>query len=1059
MSNGVKTVRRTSASALAFLAFFGGLVALTGLFGTPVHAVVGTNEQINFQGRLFNAQGAVVPDGYYNIQFKIYQDGDGQAVGNPSGTLKWTESFLNNNGKGVLVKNGYMSVELGSVNPFGSQVDWNQSVLWLSMNIGSTNASCASFASCTPDGEMTPMKRLSSTPYAMNAGKLGGLTSAGFIQNTTTAQTANFTITGNGSAAILTGTTSVLSPVIDSASSGPLDIGTTTASSVTVGKSSGATTLASASLTVGTAATPTVIQAAAQTTTNAAGSELTVQGASGNGTGTGGTVTIRGGSGGSMNANGGNLMLSGGSGSGTGSNGLVILTTPTFQTTANDANCYTGGALVAVSCTFTAASVNNNAGVVVGFSTEGQTATLPAPSITTAGRIVYITAANGSKDFTISVNAGGVGNLVAMRQNTSATMVWSGTAWTAAGASSSTTLQAAYDNTLTSAGSAELLVSNGANANGLTIRDSSVNPVNGTLLEVQNSSAANLFSINSNVTEYASNAGAETAGTTPTAFPPNTWQPTSVSSTVTRHITAGDYIATGQASVKVDTTATDNAGVKNTLSSALTANTTYNVSFTTRLQSGTLTNMNVYYSMDGSSVATACTTAATAATVVWSKVNCTFTTPVSGITAGNAIYIRQGIGAVARTFFIDNLSVTVAADYNFASDGSVSDGLNFTTNWSTAGIGTVNVSRNTSDGYNASDSAQAQVTTSTANAGLRNRLGSNPLPSTLYRVTAYAKTTSTFSDFKVRYSRNNGTNYVDCVDYNTQVLSTTEWVKVTCYIQTDSLAATSPYIYFVQSAAATRTFMVDAVSMTLAGNATPNVQIGGGVNGGPTTLLTLDKGAAAPVASDNEALLGSMYYDTTLGKLQCYEADGWGGCGSSPDTVVTISPEYTNAVLHGTGVGTMVSDLCSDTLDINDGSSSQPTICGPNETYNFYKWTSPQATAQPYSIYVTYQLPSNFSSFASGKTSIMGRTDSTNSTVNYQVYRNAPGSGMTACGSPVTVSSGSVSTWRTGTASGAADPSTCSFAAGNSIVFKINVTASQNASAYVGNLNFTFNNR
>src|SRR5690606_5609948 len=144
------------------------------------------------------------------------------------------------------------------------------------------------------------------------------------------------------------------------------------------------------------------------------------------------------------------------------------------------------------------------------------------------------------------------------------------------------------------------------------------------------------------------------------------------------------------------------------------------------------------------------------------------------------------------------------------------------------------------------------------------------------------------------------------------------------------------------------------------------------VNGGPTTLFTLDRGASAPIASDNDALLGSMYYDTTLGKLQCYEADGWGSCASSPGNVITISPEYTTAVMHGTGVGTMISDICSDTLNINDGSSSQPTVCGTNETYNFYKWTSPQASAQTYSIYVTYQLPGSFKEFVSGQTAIMG---------------------------------------------------------------------------------------
>jgi hypothetical protein len=66
---------------------------------------------------------------------------------------------------------------------------------------------------------------------------------------------------------------------------------------------------------------------------------------------------------------------------------------------------------------------------------------------------------------------------------------------------------------------------------------------------------------------------------------------------------------------------------------------------------------------------------------------------------------------------------------------------------------------------------------------------------------------------------------------------------------------------------------------------------------------------------------------------------------------------------------------------------------------------------------------------------------------------------LTSCGSNVSVSSGVQSTWQIGKASGAADPSTCGFAPGNSIVFKINVSASSNANAYVGNLNFTFSNR
>jgi hypothetical protein len=484
----------------------------------------------------------------------------------------------------------------------------------------------------------------------------------------------------------------------------------------------------------------------------------------------------------------------------------------------------------------------------------------------------------------------------------------------------------------------------------------------------------------------------------------------------------------------------------------------YNVSFATRLTSGTFTDMNVYYSETGSTADVLCTNNQIATTSIWTKVNCTFTAPASGITAGNAIWIRQASSGTSRTFYIDNLSVTIAADYNLATDGGVDNAGTFSTNW--PAYGGASVSRSTSVGNDASDSAMVQTTG--ANEGVANKLSISPLASTLYRVTIYAATTASgFNNFTVKYSRDGGTNFVSCADYNTQTISssTTSFTEVTCYITTDGAAPTNSYVYFTQTDSTARTFYVDTFSMTLSTDTTPNVQIGGGVTGGPVALFTLDRAASAPIASNNDAFLGSMYYDTTLGVLQCYEASGWGSCGSSPNTVVTISPEYTNAVMHGTGVGTMTSDICSGTLHLNDGTSGQQTVCGASETYNFYRWTSPQASAQTYSIYVTYQLPDTFKSFASGQTSIMGRTDNTNANVQYTVYRDDASTGLSQCGPTVPVSTGSVSSWQVGTASGAADPSTCGFLPNESIVFKIDMIADQNANAYVGNLNFTFSHK
>jgi len=116
----------------------------------PAEASTGINQEINFQGRLLTPSGATVPDGYYNIEFKIYQDGNGQSAndstGSPTGSLKWTEDYLNYNSQGVEVVNGFLSVELGSINPFGSSINWNQSTLWLSMNVAGTGTLCGTFS-------------------------------------------------------------------------------------------------------------------------------------------------------------------------------------------------------------------------------------------------------------------------------------------------------------------------------------------------------------------------------------------------------------------------------------------------------------------------------------------------------------------------------------------------------------------------------------------------------------------------------------------------------------------------------------------------------------------------------------------------------------------------------------------------------------------------------------------------------------------------------------------------------------------------------------------------
>lgn len=387
------------------------IFAFVSYLSTPVFAA--TNPTINFQGRLLNAQGAVVPDGFYNVQFKIYQDGTGTAVGNPGGTLKWTENWTNAGGQGVMVKNGYMSVELGTVNPFGAQVDWNQSTLWLSMNIGNTNTTCTPITSCALDGEMVPMKRLSSSPYSMNSNALGGMTAAQFLQlaqgvqvesgANTSSININKTGTGGNFASFLQNGTAAFTIT----NTGDVVFGNNTDHSIS-----------SATVASGT------------------GKNMTVT-AGGSSNGGGGTITIVGGSAGTS-GNGGNVVITGGAAAGTGMQGLVNIGASSYISAVNP--------VCAADCTINQNYVDAYSTVVVNASTASINMTLPSPSNSVMGRILYVTTASGSQDFDLVANAGTNTLRVTMKQNTTATMIWNGSAWTPGGASNAITLQATYNN-------------------------------------------------------------------------------------------------------------------------------------------------------------------------------------------------------------------------------------------------------------------------------------------------------------------------------------------------------------------------------------------------------------------------------------------------------------------------------------------------------------------------------------------------------------------------------------------------------------------------------------
>jgi hypothetical protein len=286
-------------------------------------------------------------------------------------------------------------------------------------------------------------------------------------------------------------------------------------------------------------------------------------------------------------------------------------------------------------------------------------------------------------------------------------------------------------------------------------------------------------------------------------------------------------------------------------------------------------------------------------------------------------------------------------------------------------------------------------------------------------------------------------------------LSTATWTKVTCTFTAAGTITANNAIVIRQSDATARTFYIDNLSVTeISSSTTPsNVQIGGGITGGQPTLFTLDRFSSAPVATGNSTYYGSMYFDTTTGNIQCYEADGWGACGSAPNNIITLTPEYTGAVLNGTGVGTMTADFCGN----GGGLSVNISFCASNEARNYYRWTSPQPTDQTYSIYVTYKLPSTFKEFEDNNTIKLTTrvTDTTLAGVNLEVFRKS-GSSLTSCGAHNGLDSAN-NTWQQVNYS--ANENSCGFAGGDYVVFKISVIARSNASAYIENLDFTYTNK
>lgn len=136
-----------------------------------------TPHLVNFQGRLADHNGYSIPNGSYNMKFRLYTTSTG-------GTPVWEADYLVASSQGIQVMGGLFSIQLGdstaSSMPSGNltpSLFAGNSNLYLSVELPGPATATSSSPSWS-EGEMSPRQALASAPFAMNADTVDGVDSS-----------------------------------------------------------------------------------------------------------------------------------------------------------------------------------------------------------------------------------------------------------------------------------------------------------------------------------------------------------------------------------------------------------------------------------------------------------------------------------------------------------------------------------------------------------------------------------------------------------------------------------------------------------------------------------------------------------------------------------------------------------------------------------------------------------------------------------------------------------------------------------------------------------------
>lgn len=230
----IKILKRIrSCLHFAFLTVFLLLSLSLSLSPTQVLAATGINKQINFQGKVVNANGTNVANGDYSFLFCLYTTASPATACTAAANndAVWRES------KTLTVTDGIFRTGLGDTTALPGSVDFNTDNIYLGTNFNS-------------DGQMTPLVRFTAVPYAFNALKVAGLTVTDTTGTLTVPNGATITMQGTDTYVGRATTDTLTNKTIGS--TGLVFSGATTDITTTAGEALVITPNGAAALTLGT---------------------------------------------------------------------------------------------------------------------------------------------------------------------------------------------------------------------------------------------------------------------------------------------------------------------------------------------------------------------------------------------------------------------------------------------------------------------------------------------------------------------------------------------------------------------------------------------------------------------------------------------------------------------------------------------------------------------------------------------------------------------------------------------------------------------------------------